>query len=162
MTMCFINDCDWSADIVDEADPVATDKLKCDECGADINPGDVHHTIYQQQHEICQRCESDDCDCPAQNPDDHHECKCQKPDYGTIYRYKRCHGCELFLKAVAMAEVEAGCAASESRPSLEGMIIEIGEAGPYEAKKYHRMAKKMFPELVTSGYLRSLYQRLFA
>lgn len=164
--MCFYHDYDWTAEVSERSTITVPEagRARCDECGCTIPPGAVAHSLYQQQYEECHRCagyDSDGCECPKDKDGDCIECQCPEPVYGETFEYTCCDECDKFLLAVEYAEVEAGCDRSEARPSLCGMIEDIRGGGMDEAKKYWKAARRMFPELVASGYLGRLWRRVF-
>jgi len=161
--MCFYQDYDWYASIVEEQTTVATTEAACNECYRKIQRGQTIHTVYQQEHETCQDCENGYCDCHVRFDGDDHECECPNPNFGETFDYVCCHDCHLFLEAVESVEIEAGCHERESRPSYCGMIEDIGRANGDmdEAKRYFKKAAKMFPNLVKSGYLGCLWRKMF-
>ena len=156
--MCFINECGWCAEINEEADEIALEKTRCNECDRIIPSGDFMHTIHQQEFEECQACANGECDC---HEVDDSCCQCEEPDYGETFDYVRCLQCDRFLKAVEAAEIKAGCSINEARPLMPRMIEDISDGGRQEARKYFKMARVMFPELVASGYLGDLWRRMF-
>jgi hypothetical protein len=153
--MCFVNECDWSPMVNEEADIKACGCTKCDECHAVIEYGDSMHTIYQQESEECLQCRDGWCECEGDC------CECSDPDFGETFDYVRCEQCDKFLKAVEAAEIEAGCGPHEARPMLSMMVEDINNGGREEARKYFKKAKAMFPELVASGYLGGLWRKMF-
>jgi hypothetical protein len=151
--MCFIDhDYDWVADIQEETTITSDKPIRCEECGRIIEPGNLVHHIWQQEHE---ECHGGDCDpIPGSY-------ECDAPDYGESAQYDCCHDCHEFLDAVEASELEAGCRRSEARPSLCGMVIEISEMPRHEARRYWFKAGWMFPALRASGYLDWLWERMF-
>lgn len=148
--MCFYHgDYDWYASVVEESDPIAEKATRCHECGEAIAVGEQYHRIYQQEHESCYDCEENDCDC-----------KCEKPNLGESYTYWRCMNCHKFLQAVQKHELDEGCRADESQPSLGGMIEELGEFEVSQLVAYFSVAGRMHPEIQQSGYLERLRKRL--
>ena len=103
--------------------------------------------LHQQEYEECSACLG--------------ECCCESPDYGETFDLNCCMDCVKFLEAVRVAEIEAGCALSEALPLLGEMVVQIGEGGHEEAKKYVKKAIKLFPELKASGYLGWLWRQMF-
>lgn len=158
--MCFVNDYDWTADTVERSEKIAEKPIRCEECRREIQAGQIVHHIYMQEHETCQACDNLECECPAQNPDDWHECFCTEPAFGETCNYNCCHECHLFLEAVEAAEKEAGCDRSESRPALGIMIEQIQDGDFQEAKRYWKKAASMFPE-IRKPYLGWLWRRTF-
>ena len=167
--MCFYNDdYDWTASVVEQSTGVSIGKL-CDECHLPIPPGATIHHIFMQEHEECHACENGECECPltadGELSCDSKGCQCEKPAFGETFDYDRCDECDKFLRAVEAAEIDEGCEPYEARPGLGGMIEELrnleGDNEVYPAKRYFKLAVKMFPELVTSGYLGRLAKRVF-
>lgn len=156
--MCFNNDdYDWHAEVMDQS-TLTTDKLNhCDECYRDILPGTEFHYVHMRQHEECQLCVEEECDC-----DEDQCCQCDVPEFGEEQAYSRCIECDKFLQAVQAAEVAEGCPIYDSRPGLNAMEEEMMERGRGDAKKYFVTARKMFPELVGSGYLKYMWNKLFS
>lgn len=168
--MCFYNDYDWTADVVvdrienEGKEPPPLDQggqhFKCEECGALILAGSPHRYIYQQEHECCQ---NEDCGIYTDDElgeDEEGDCRCDKPDLGETFTYRRCMECDKFLTAVERAEHDEGCARDESRPSLGGMICEIQELERVARARYFRRARRDFPELLTTGYFKRLAKRV--
>jgi hypothetical protein len=153
--MCFLNEGDWTASLVEKQDTIAQKETSCDECCTKICVGDPLHTVYMQEHEECGRCDNGECECDKC-------CQCPEPDIGETFSYECCDQCHKFLQAVENAELEAGCDRSDSRPSYGAMHEEIRDGGAHEAKKYYTHAARDFPELVQSGYLKELWQEMFA
>lgn len=160
--MCFVNEPDWYASINEWTEYLAEKETRCDECHCRIQPGELVHHLFQQEHEECHACENCECECP--DVDDFcHECKCEKPNFGEDFTYDRCDGCHKFLEAIEESEIEAGCKSWEARPHLCGMLEEIREGDNddhREAKRYWKKAREMFPELMESGYLKRIWKQL--
>jgi hypothetical protein len=155
--MCFVHgDYEWIANISHHSDAPAEKETTCDECGCPILVGQMLHHIYQQEYEECRDCEEGDCSCERDKC-----CQCKEPDVGNTCDYDRCDQCDKFLQAVEDAEVAAGCSKSDARPALGEMRDDISNGGRDEARKYFVAARRMFPELVASGYLHAMWQRIF-
>lgn len=154
--MCFCNEDVWHAEVVEKSYRTVDMPTRCDECYRDIPVGGTVHEIDFQEHEECHLCFSGDCSCP-----DGGCCVCPEPEYGERDHYQSCEDCELFLKAVEVAEKEAGCEAHESRPAYSMMIEDIAEGGVSEALKYFKAAVRMYPQLKASGYLAFLWMKMF-
>lgn len=147
--MCFWNECDWHAQVVEHDDEVLDRDIKCFECRRTIKAGQLTHCVFMQEREECRECDEVDCTCGEKA-------------FGETYHCRSCDECFKFLNAVSAAEIAAGCNVSESRPSYEGMIEEISNSGMDEAKKYFKRALVTFPELKTSGYLKWFWKEMFA
>lgn len=155
--MCFVNDYEWTADLVERWTETVEKEVHCDECYRAVPVGAVVHRVFMQEHEECRACFYDgDCECPEGEC-----CKCEKPTFGETFDYFCCDECQKFLGAVSASEVEAGCRPSESLPSLSGMVPEINGGGMEEAKKYFKKARVLHPDLVRSGYLGWLWRKIF-
>jgi len=154
--MCFNDDYDWTANVVQEADTLAAAPAKCDECSAKIGVGDWVHTIHMEESEWCMDCENGDCDCACVGEC----CQCATPNLGETFDYIRCESCDKFLRAVEATEIEEGCNKYTARPGLP-MRDDLQGVGRLDAKRYWKKAKAMFPELVASGYLGKLWWRMF-
>ena len=159
--MCFIHDdYEWLASVEEETERTAGAELKCGECYRIIPVGATYHHIYQQEmeHGDCFTCENGDCECPEGRC-----CNCVEPDCGQTFDFDYCHDCHLFLAAVKAAEIEAGCHINESRPSLGGMLEEIGYGpgrfGMQDAKRYFKKALATNRDL--KPYLGWLWRRMF-
>lgn len=154
--MCFLNECDWYATVVERTQKAAEKQVTCDECCRKIAVGGLVHRIHMQECEYCKACENGFCDCPEEEC-----CKCEDPNLGETFDYRCCDDCHRFLEAVEAAEVEAGCHRNEARPGLGSMKEEINNGGMDEAKRYWKQATQMFPDLVKSGYLGWLWRKIF-
>lgn len=165
--MCFYADYDWIAQVFEESTPVADKPIRCEECGAGIPRGVKYHHVWMQQYDYCLTCELGECSC-GKDTDGNllcdggcGKCECDPPNYGETSDWNCCENCHKFLNAVQLAEQEAGCDYSESRPPLGEMMTYIGD-GAEEAKKYWKVAVKEYPELVANGYLAMLWRRMFS
>lgn len=153
--MCFVAcDYDWTASVVVDTDEPAKKKTHCDECGADIQVGEMLHHKSFQEHEECRVCHPDGEESPPDLEEHEHE-------FGETSDYDRCDSCDKFLQAVEAAELEAGCSKYDSRPNLAYMIEDIRNGDMDDAKRYWKKAVVMFSELKASGYLAKLWQVCF-
>lgn len=159
--MCFLSECDWYAEEQEEYGLTHAGPWRCDECGRTFPAGVWFTHIFLGEHEHCQTCSEGDCKCPRGSDGYCGGCECPDPDLGESFDYDRCRECSLFLEGVEAAELAAGCAPSESRPSLGAMREEIQSQGAAEAKKYYQHAARLHPELVAGGYLKRLWRGLF-
>lgn len=137
--MCFYNEGEWSASLVLDDVLTADSPIKCGECRRVIEAGTQYRRIYLQEHEVCYDCEGEG-----------KECDCEKANLGETWTARRCMECDKFLQAVSAAEIEEGCPAHESQPSLDGMFDEIQEFDRNDKERYFAKARAMFPELETS------------
>jgi hypothetical protein len=149
--MCFYNDYDWSAEIYDQLDPVATEDLHCQECNREIKTGQQHHYIFMQESETCRHCDNLDLEC----------CECEEPNFGEQDEYWCCTDCWQFRGAVKEAEKDEGCPPGERSPSLQGMLEEISQFDGDEPQIYFAKAEAMHPHLKESGYLAWLWSKMF-
>ena len=155
--MCFIHDYDWTARVCEETAYPAQKPTECDECGAVIPIGGGVYHVHMEEYDGCRQCYLGECECGEEGC-----CRCPEPDPGETFDYDRCESCEKFLYAVQEAEEEAGCEGSEARPALGTMLEDIQNGGRHDAKRYWKLARQHYPELVTSGYLGRLWKRIFA
>jgi hypothetical protein len=156
--MCFWNDdYDWTAEVSEEEEFVASKPTKCQECYRLIPAGETMVHIWMQQYEECHACYDGECECPEGRC-----CQCEEPVFGETFDYHRCQECDKFLMAVEAAEVEEGCARHESRPGLGAMASDIMDGDRENIKRYFKRALRDFPELKASGYLTRLGKRICA
>jgi hypothetical protein len=156
--MCFINNCSWTAEVQEEWSALAEKPTYCEECRRPIPAKAMVHYLEQQEHEECQACVWGDCACPDRT-DDFHYCVCAEPEFGELFEWRCCDDCCRFLKVIEAAEMEAGCAASESRPMLGEMIESLREAHA-DLDRYLEAAQRLHPELQANGYLEWLRRRI--
>ncbi len=170
--MCFINDGDWYASVIEHSTYCRPKPLRCTECCRQIRAFEPIHRTFMQEHEECDRCfggSEEECSCPISEKGGTNWCgeplrdccQCPEPDYGESFETWRCQDCQDFLEAVKAAEIAAGCDASESQPPYEQMIEYLCEGGAAEAKKYYTKAVEMYPRLVANGYLPWLWRKIF-
>ncbi len=170
--MCFVNDCEWYASVIEHSTYCQPKPMRCFECRRQIRAFEPIHRIFQREHEECYRCfgaSEEVCSCPIREGGGldwsgeplRNCCQCPEPDYGESFETWACQDCHDFLEAVKAAEIEAGCDASESQPPYEEMIGYLSEGGAAEAKKYYQKAAEMFPRLVENGYLKWLWREIF-
>lgn len=155
--MCFYADYDWTASVSVARGTTASRDMRCDECRQPIREGQFVHHLYQQQYEECRYCEDEGCSCPEGDC-----CQCEKPDHGEECDWYCCENCWKFLMTVEAAEVAAGCRRSEALPPLYCAFEYIQENGIEEARKYFKLARRVYPELVTSGALGRLWREMFS
>jgi hypothetical protein len=161
--MCFVAEYDWSAEFVLRSTKIVgvDEKRLCLECYRPIVAGQTYYHVFAQEHEECRDCTNGLCDCPKDDDDDCTGCKCDTPNFGEDCEYWTCEECHKFIEAVSAAEIEAGCEIGQSKPMAMQMMEDIGNGDMDEAKKYWKMAVKMYPELRASGYLAWLWQKVF-
>ena len=147
--MCFYNDdYDWIARQIEEEDRVEDRDCRCLECRQKIPAGTELHYVYMQEYEECQACENGECACNDGEPvDDSHECRCDKPDFGSVYEYRRCLNCHRLLQAIEDVELERGCRHHEARPMLEQMQESLQEMGWSDARPYLDTCLAKHPEM---------------
>jgi hypothetical protein len=133
----FFHDFEWYVELSENTVGEAKEPTRCDECHDTIPAGGWVRHIFQQEHEMCQRCEEGD------EP----ECEGGKHDYGETYAYDRCQGCDKVLRAIEQAEIEEGCKGDETQPALEGLREALSE-DPEAMERYRRKLQEMFPEAV--------------
>lgn len=156
--MCFVNDdYDWIAEESSRNTSTATAVYACCECGFPINIGEEYELLYLRQYEECHLCYEGECSC---DPDKC--CQCDPAYFGETSEYTTCLNCTKFLHAVEEAEVESGCHRNEARPHLSQMEFDIRDGGMDEAKKYFKTARRLFPELVSNGYLGRLWKGMWS
>ncbi len=154
--MCFSVEADWTAMVSKDTRGPATARTSCDECHRPIEVGQFVLHVHQEESEECLTCSNGYCEC-----EDGECCQCEKPDMGEVFDYDRCEECSKFLDAVEAVEVDAGCSSHEARPLLTAMVDDIGCAnGDKSAAEYFDRAKAMYPEIVASGYLLALWQKM--
>jgi hypothetical protein len=139
--MCFYDDGDWTAQVVEDEILVVTAPVKCDECRRPIKPGEWRRHVFMQEHEVCRHNPAhDDYDGPETDSEDCPE-GCEH-DFGETFDYDRCQSCDQLIEAIHRHELAVGCHEYESRPSLtelhDAMVEGDGEA--YLAK-----AEELFP-----------------
>jgi len=163
--MCFVNDYDYSVAVQNDFTYTAEKPVRCDECHRMIPIGEKVFHIDQQEYDECKACLDGDCECPRDADGcptcDASDCQCEEPNFGETFSYDCCKDCRKFRQAIRSAETKAGCASDESEPALPAMCEQINDGGQDEALKYWREAKRMFPELLASGYLRFIWHRCF-
>lgn len=157
--MCFYADSDWVARQVEESSRTTQpgENLHCHECQRDITAGCTLHEIEMHEYDECQVCYDGECKCP-----DGDCCRCEQPQYGEDCHWQVCNDCFRFLEAVQYVEEDAGCSGPETRPLLFRMQEAICDRGLAEAKPYWQRARKLYPDLASSGYLGWLWREVFA
>lgn len=151
--MCFYNDYDWSAQIINTTEGPADKPVNCHECPQKIQVGEWRRKIYMQEHELCQLCE-DDCSDVFDEEINKNECK---HEYGQRYTYYCCQDCDKVLQAVKAHEVEAGCPAYAQQPPLGELWVGLQDSG--EGHIYAAKAIAMFPELAGTRNISYLLQK---
>jgi len=140
--MCFNTESDWTASVNEVTEGPSPARVRCGECHQWINVGEWRKFVHQEEHEECELCRYDGCECPKDHLGFCNECKCEKPDFGNEFDATICEPCSKLLKAIMHAELVAGCAPSESQPAYG----ELREA-IQEDDKYIDVALQMFPEV---------------
>lgn len=126
--MCFHNDYDWRAEIVDTTTRVSDGKTKCDECRRVIAAGVSFTHIYMQEHE------------EKVNEED------EEDNYGETFDYDQCDDCKSLLLAIDAVEKAEGC--RETQPAF----TELRETMFYDNGKYVEKAVEMFPHLTAEYF----------
>lgn len=159
--MCFYtDDCDWIASHTEEENRTEDKDRRCLECGTKIPAGQELHRIYLQEHEDCQACEYGECVCAGDEPiEESHDCRCEKPDFGQDYEYRRCLNCDRLLQVIEDVELSRGCRSWESRPMLEQMRESLQQMDWSDAKAYFDACRVKHPEM--SSWLDAMVERLW-
>lgn len=140
--MCFDNgNCDWYAAIQNVTDGTGKTS-RCYECGNAIADGEWRRSVFQQEHEECQRCEWEELEDDDEPCVDH--------DYGETFSCDICEPCLKLLKAIEAVEADEGCPDYARQP----MFGDLHEAMDYDdSGRYSRRALSMFPELAGHRFL---------
>jgi hypothetical protein len=136
VSVCFYNDYEWTASIVQDEQTPTGDVVACEECGREITATQWRHRIFMQEHEECQICAYED------DPDPEHA-----HDYGEVFHYHRCLECDKILRAVEDHEAKEGCPPGERQPALGLMRESLMEFDQPARGAYAKHAREMFPEL---------------
>ena len=150
--MCFHHDFYWCPDVAQKITYRADTVWHCIECRCRIGPGEWYHSVRQQEHEECRRCEDGECECPGRPADDDamgwHACECEEPDHGERFEGEFCARCCKVLTAVEAHELAEGCRGNSTQPAYG----ELDDA-LHEEPHYADVAAAMFPDLALSGHL---------
>ncbi len=168
--MCFYNDdCDWSADHIEDTSGPSPMECKCDECGDKIPVGAWRFWQFAQEHEECQICQDDCSDSFIDRTDAEEHAADDDPDnaeygremlktlaehkctFGESDTYVRCEACEKVLLAIDEHERKAGCPAHARQPSLGQLWDELCEHS--DAPIYIREAVAVFPEIASHEHV---------
>jgi hypothetical protein len=145
--MCFDNDSDWTASIVERKTTLAKKPTKCRECNRVIQVGDLLHHVYQQEHEVCRYDpESDDYIGEDENADKEGCPEGCKHDFGETYDYDCCEVCSQLIEAIHQHELEEGCHESESRPPYEGLYDAFADG---DGDRYFAKAEELYPGITS-------------
>jgi hypothetical protein len=142
--MCFTHDYDWCAEVCDETTGAAEKATVCDECHKPIPAGVWVRSVYQQQHEQCQRCEDEDS---RDFEEDHPDCAGDEHEYGETFDWDCCEACDKVLRAIKAAELEEGCKEYESQPALTELSQAMSDDRLHNDGRYLAKVLAMFPEV---------------
>ena len=139
--MCFYEESEWYASIVEDETKPAAKPTKCDECRRIIQIGDPVRHIFMKEREVCRHDpESDDYDPEdTGEPDCNEECK---HDFGESFECDQCETCTQLIEAIHQHEIESGCSEDESRPGLTGLYDAFAEG---EGAAYLAKAEALYP-----------------
>lgn len=158
--MCFqsVDDYDWIASVYEVSDEVATERLRCCECGGRINVGEKCRSVYMQRYEECRLC----CGDIREQWDHDYEgqklppCDNDQHDYGETVQDYVCERCCKMIETIEEVENAEGCTAPHNRP-LHGELREAFWESDH-AVEYIDRARDKFPELAACGYLDKVYK----
>lgn len=113
--MCFqsVDDYDWIASVYEVSDEVATERLRCCECGGRINVGEKCRSVYMQRYEECRLC----CGDIREQWDHDYEgqklppCDNDQHDYGETVQDYVCERCCKMIETIEEVENAEGCTA---------------------------------------------------
>lgn len=133
--MCFYNDYDWYAELVEDEIRTADQPTRCGECGTVVpEEGTLRH-IYYQQYEICRR------DHYEGGPGCSEDCE---HDFGETFDFDLCEACNQLIEAIHQFEIEEGCGEAESRPAFGELYDAI-----YNRKDYLEKAESLYPGITS-------------
>lgn len=144
--MCFTNEADWYAEVSSSNGAMATTQVMCHECLKEIPAGTYARYVWQQEHECCQWCENEECECPNRMGE-YHECQCSDPDYGECFECWICRRCCMALQAIHDVEIEEGCREHESQPMYGNLWESVADDRVYGGGKYLARIQRDYPGL---------------
>ncbi len=158
--MCFYNEYDWSAEVVEYTGGPATSQHRCFECHTFIHPGEWVHKTFMQEHEDCQHenriDDNEDVTDFYESGIMPHWCNGLDAEpcvFGETHQSYVCQSCTDFRAAIRAVEEADGCVGDEAEP--QNLFDDIAESDHYH--QYFDHAANTFPHLVTSGYIDKHY-----
>ena len=161
--MCFYNDdYEWTASVVEKLDTLSPKNCRCEECGNDIEVGDVCRIVHMQEHEQCQICEDNWSDNYAGWTDEKGEAIAPLPcdsghDYGNTFDATICLNCLKVREAVKEYELKEGCPEHASEPGYgEWHEVFFEHSNNWE---YAEACVAKYPELADHAWIKTLLER---
>lgn len=157
--MCFTDDCDWYASIVEDEILTASKPTQCNECHEMIQEGGWLRHIFMQEHEECiHDPTSENYDFEGEHEGEGCPEGCEH-DYGETCDYDRCETCDQLIEAIHQHELVEGCSHNESYPNLDGLYDAFWEGN---GKAYLARAETLYPgitERLTESFRYAIFRK---
>lgn len=153
--MCFVYDGDWYAEVVEDTIESSDVDVSCHECHQRIPHGVKHRYVHQEERDedewdgtyLAYECQS--CYGSARGCEYCDKGYTEEPrpfEQGETYDWRCCLNCNQVLVAIKAAELEAGCAESESQPLFGELKQTLWDDSRRGDNRYLEKLRQLHPD----------------